>query len=80
MPPGQTNKKNPRLFAQHNYTDHSREEARSDEMHLYPVIRSTDSNEKSSPNNPFPLKLHETLAQIEHDGFGDIIGWLPHGR
>lgn len=80
MPPGQTNKKNPRLFAQHNYTDHSREEARSDEMHLYPVIRSTDGKEKSSPNNPFPLKLHETLAQIEHDGFGDIIGWLPHGR
>jgi hypothetical protein len=28
----------------------------------------------------FPLKLHETLTQIEKDGYDDIIGWLPHGR
>lgn len=28
----------------------------------------------------FPLKLHETLTQIEKDGYDDIVGWLPHGR
>ena len=32
------------------------------------------------PNAAFPLKLHEILSQIENDGLGDIVGWMPHGR
>mmetsp|Transcript_28986 Transcript_28986/g.69979 ORF Transcript_28986/g.69979 Transcript_28986/m.69979 type:complete len:752 (+) Transcript_28986:390-2645(+) len=84
-----SNKKGPRLLAKHSYTDHSPEQPRSDELHLMhgPTKKNgsssssnTEFKDKPSPNNPFPLKLHETLAQIEFDGYGHIISWLPHGR
>lgn len=29
---------------------------------------------------PFPLKLHRMLDQIDTDGHGSIVGWQTHGR
>lgn len=75
LPPGVTPKNNKRLFVKHSYRDHSNEVPRSDELDL--LSRSAPQR---TPNAAFPLKLHETLRQIELDGLGHIVGWLPHGR
>lgn len=76
LPPGVTPKNNVRRFVKHQYRDHSQAEVAPEEMFL---VRSQGSSTKT-PNAAFPLKLHETLTQIENDGFSHIIGWLPHGR
>eukprot|EP00980_Cylindrotheca_fusiformis_P000341 scaffold91_cov127-Cylindrotheca_fusiformis.AAC.1 len=76
LPPGVTTKNNRRLFVKHTYRDHSSEKPQPEEQDL--VVLGTSSNR--TPNAAFPLKLHETLSQIESDGHGDIIGWMPHGR
>ena len=77
LPPGVTPKNNRRLFVKHVYRDHSQELPRSDELDL---LGPNAENKTRTPNAAFPLKLHETLRQIELDGFSNIIGWLPHGR
>ena len=76
LAPGMTPKNNKRLFVKHSYKDYSHEDPLPDEQFL---VRSQDSSNRT-PNAAFPLKLHETLTQIEQDGYGHIIGWLPHGR
>lgn len=76
LPPGVTTKNNRRLFVKHTYRDHSSEKPQPEEQDLV-VIGSSNNR---TPNAAFPLKLHETLSQIENDGHGDIIGWMPHGR
>jgi hypothetical protein len=76
LPPGVTTKNNRRLFVKHTYRDHSGEKPQPEEQDLV-VIGSSNNR---TPNAAFPLKLHETLTQIETDGHGDIIGWMPHGR
>jgi hypothetical protein len=76
LPPGVTTKNNRRLFVKHTYQDHSAEKPQPEEQDLV-VIGSSNNR---TPNAAFPLKLHETLTQIETDGHGDIIGWMPHGR
>jgi Conserved hypothetical protein (Lin0512_fam) len=73
LAPGMTPKNNKRLFVRHDYKDYSREEPLPEERFL---VRS----DTRTPNAAFPLKLHETLSQIEQDGYGHIIGWMPHGR
>lgn len=75
LPPGTTPKNNTRLFVKHTYRDFSQELPRSDELDL--LSRTAPSR---TPNAAFPLKLHETLRQIEIDGLDSIIGWQPHGR
>ncbi|CAJ1946054.1 unnamed protein product [Cylindrotheca closterium] len=75
LPPGVTTKNNRRLFVKHSYRDHSSEKPLPEEKDLTGVGSST-----RTPNAAFPLKLHETLTQIENDGHDDIIGWMPHGR
>ena len=77
LPPGVTTKKNQRLFVKHTYRDHSGEKPLPEEADL---IGSTSTSSARTPNAAFPLKLHETLNQIENDGHGNIIGWMPHGR
>ena len=57
-----------------SYSDYSNEHPLPEERDCWALSTRTTS----SP--VFPLKLHETLSQIEKDGFDDIIGWLPHGR
>lgn len=76
LAPGMTPKNNKRLFVKHSYKDYSLEDPLPDEEFL---IRSQELSTRT-PNAAFPLKLHETLTQIEMDGYGHIIGWLPHGR
>ena len=76
LAPGMTPKNNKRLFVKHSYKDYSHEDPLPDEQFL---IRSQELSTRT-PNAAFPLKLHETLTQIELDGYGHIIGWLPHGR
>lgn len=76
LAPGMTPKNNKRLFVKHSYKDYSLDEPMPDEQFL---VRTQDSSNRT-PNAAFPLKLHETLTQIEQDGYGHIIGWLPHGR
>jgi len=71
LPPGKTPKNNKRLFVKHSYRDFSVELPSSDEKALM---------QERTPNAAFPLKLHETLSEIERDGYDDIIGWLAHGR
>ena len=56
------------------YFDYSNELPLPEERDCWALSTRTTS----SP--VFPLKLHETLTQIENDGYDDIIGWLPHGR
>ena len=74
LPPGVTTKNNRRLFVKHSYTDHSIEKPKIEDMDL---VTTTVTR---TPNAAFPLKLHEILSQIENDGLGDIVGWMPHGR
>mmetsp|Transcript_42900 Transcript_42900/g.103787 ORF Transcript_42900/g.103787 Transcript_42900/m.103787 type:complete len:695 (+) Transcript_42900:239-2323(+) len=75
LPPGVTTKNNRRLFVKHSYRDHSSEKPLPEEKDLVGAASAT-----RTPNAAFPLKLHETLSQIENDGHDDIIGWMPHGR
>jgi hypothetical protein len=74
LPPGITTKNNRRLFVKHTYRDHSSEKPQAEEQDL------VGSSNTRTPNAAFPLKLHETLTQIENDKHGGIIGWMPHGR
>lgn len=69
LPPGKTPKNHKRLFVKHRYRDHSQEQPDEDEIDFV-----------KTPNAAFPVKLHETLTQIENDGLDSIVGWLPHGR
>ena len=77
LPPGVTTKNNRRLFVKHTYRDHSGDAPLPEEQDL---AGSSNTSPARTPNAAFPLKLHETLTQIENNGHGDIIGWLPHGR
>jgi hypothetical protein len=78
LPPGVTTKNNRRLFVKHTYRDHSVEKPLPEEIDL--VGNYSASSAARTPNAAFPLKLHETLTQIENNGHGEIIGWMPHGR
>lgn len=75
LPPGKTPKNHERLFVKHQYRDFSHEVPMVGELSLV-----GPSSLERTPNAPFPLKLHEILAQIEKNGDDHIIGWLPHGR
>ena len=79
LPPGVTTKNNRRLFVKHKYHDYSGEVPLPEEQDLIVAGGGTTSAART-PNAAFPLKLHETLSQIEKHGHGDIIGWMPHGR
>lgn len=75
LPPGKTPKNHERLFVKHEYRDFSHEVPMVGELSLV----GPNALERT-PNAPFPLKLHEILAQIEKNGHDHIMGWLPHGR
>ena len=78
LPPGKTPKNNNRLFVKHSYQDFSDEVPTEEENSS--LLSALSSAAEKTPNAPFPLKLHETLLEIERDGYDDIVGWLPHGR
>jgi hypothetical protein len=82
LPPGITTKNNQRLFVKHRYRDYSSERPMPGESEWSGDNKNVEDRKRSIRLVPaaFPTKLHEILQQIEDDGYGDIIGWLPHGR
>jgi Conserved hypothetical protein (Lin0512_fam) len=81
LPPGTTTKNNQRLFVKHRYRDYSTERPKPGEDD-WGTPGTMEDGKRPIRLVPaaFPTKLHETLQQIEADGYGDIIGWMPHGR
>ncbi|GKY93709.1 hypothetical protein MPSEU_000338100 [Mayamaea pseudoterrestris] len=70
-----------RLLVRHDYRDYSKETPQHGELeHIVATNTIEGTPALSSTSWAFPLKLHETLHQIESEGNGDIFGWLPHGR
>ena len=67
-----TQKHHPRHYVVHDYHDYANE---PDDPAKTPVRRR-----KGGVMIPFPIVLHRTLAQIEADGYGHVVGWQPHGR
>lgn len=41
---------------------------------------NSDGSENKVVGEPFPLKLHKLLEQMEQEGRDDILGWRPDGR
>jgi hypothetical protein len=76
--PFKTPKNHTRHFVRHSYQDYSHEMSItiSDNENL----GTGDDIPVSTASLAFPLKLHETLKQIENDKNDHIFGWLPHGR
>lgn len=40
----------------------------------------TSRRTRGGVTEPFPEKLHRVLQEVEENGKGDIVGFLPHGR
>ena len=38
------------------------------------------SSAQETLSDSFPVKLHYMLADVEKDGFEDIVSWSSHGR
>mmetsp|Transcript_18068 Transcript_18068/g.32564 ORF Transcript_18068/g.32564 Transcript_18068/m.32564 type:complete len:425 (+) Transcript_18068:327-1601(+) len=72
--PGLTAKKNERHFVKHDYHDHAFDSDDSD------CEEDEAGKRKPCTTQTFPMKLHSVLEQIEKDGYGDVVGWQPHGR
>lgn len=60
----------------HPYRDYALEVPSNAELARMESAQAT----ASKTNWGFPIRLHETLTQIEKDGHDNIIGWLAHGR
>ena len=71
-------KRNEGLYVDHEYTDHAQETPTAEQ--LVELSLPIPSGRGGSHAPPFPMKLHEALAQIEQDGHGETIHWQPHGR
>jgi HSF-type DNA-binding len=74
--PGLTANDHERHFVVHNYHDHSQER---------PMEGDVPDKEDHHPRRrgvtvPFPIRLHAVLLQVEADGLGHVISWMPHGR
>lgn len=76
--PGKTAKQNERHFVVHNYHDHAFDFDKCDQV----VVQQEDPNQRrrGGVSLPFPVKLHAVLEQVEADGFGHVVSWMPHGR
>jgi hypothetical protein len=76
--PGKTARMNDRHFVVHNYHDHALESDEDDAE----VDNGDDLNQRrrGGVSIAFPIKLHAVLDQVEADGLGHIVSWMPHGR
>jgi hypothetical protein len=70
--PGRTSKLNERHFVVHNYHDYALD---GDDPAKAPIRRR-----KGGVTVPFPIRLHQILAQVDQDGLAHIFSWQPHGR
>jgi hypothetical protein len=69
---------------EHNYHDHSNDADAHDDWpsglsyHLFPNMISGGTGRGSE--QPFPVKLHYMLEQIDKEGLSSVVSWQPHGR
>jgi HSF-type DNA-binding len=80
--PGLTAKNHERHFVVHHYHDHSQDRP---EDYTRPMEEDVPDEEEHSRRRggvavPFPIRLHVVLLQVEADGLGHVISWMPHGR
>jgi hypothetical protein len=75
--PGKTAKHNDRHFVVHNYHDHAldHDDENDDSEH-----EETGGRRRGGVSISFPTKLYSVLEQVEADGWGHVISWMPHGR
>lgn len=71
--PGSCNRKpkGVHITVQHHYHDHLHDRS-SDYVTEHPA--------RGGVATPFPLKLHDMLENVQHDGYEDIVSWQQHGR
>lgn len=60
----------------HNYHDHANDPD-GDYIAMHEIMRKSGG---SFVDQPFPVRLHYMLNEIEKDGLGHIVSWQPHGR
>jgi len=72
--PGFTAKHHRRQFAQHNYHDHSQDQAEETEDPA--AMAATHGGVTST----FPMILHTMLENVSRHGLEHIVSWQPHGR
>ena len=58
----------------HTYQDFA-DEATVVEKHQIPGAQYAPG-----PNDPFPIRLHWMLQQVEEHGTHHVVRWAPHGR
>ena len=59
------------IKVEHNYRDFSQ------------VVEDSSTGAAKPANasdRHFPVKLHYMLSELEQDGLGSIVSWMPHGR
>jgi len=76
--PGKTAKQNDRHFVVHNYHDHALDPDENDELDY--EEDASGGRRRGGVSISFPAKLHKVLEQVEADGWGHVISWMPHGR
>lgn len=64
--------KHVQIIAQHDYHD------RTSAVGTYGIDLVPAS--RGGVNTPFPVRLHEMLLQVQHEGLEFIVSWQPHGR
>mgnify|MGYP005845532911 CR=1 FL=1 len=83
MPSQSLAKKVPEAFSEglkveHNYHDHANDPD-GEYTGIDQVIHNGNGSGKCV-EQPFPVKLHYMLNELEKDGGDNIVGWQPHGR
>jgi hypothetical protein len=74
--PGKTAKQNDRHFVVHNYHDHAFDHDDENDN----SEEESGGKRRGGASISFPTKLHAVLDQVESDGWGHVISWMPHGR
>lgn len=65
-------------IVQHNYHDHANETA-GDTINQN-IRQQLKSAGRGGTKMSFPIKMHEMLDKMEHDGLASVASWQPHGR
>lgn len=62
------------------YKDYANEQ---DEDHIHDatmLVTKKKTRNGTNQEQNFPVKLHYALEDMEKDGLGRIVSWMPHGR
>jgi hypothetical protein len=67
-----------RHFVTHDYHDYAND---MDGSISSTTMNATGiSSSRTSRDQPFPVRLHYCLNDMERDGLSHIVSWQPHGR